>query len=122
MWLQDALQVLLDGTSGVVLVATATDVDSLTMLDLEGAPDFVILDAERDNDLARSQVNQIRRAWPKAECVVMVDNTGQMPLLKEAGASLTLLKGATPQRLREVLEALFEHKLRSESGALVSRL
>ena len=122
MWLQDALQVLLEGTSGVALVATATDVDSLTMLEMESDPDFVLLDADRDSASAVSQVKQIKSTWRKAECVALVDNTGQMPLLKEVGVSLTLLKGASPQRLREVLEALSEHKLRSESSALVPRL
>ncbi len=112
IWLQDALQVLLDGTSGVMLIAIATDVDSLTMLEMEEAPDFVLLDADRENSVAVYEVERILHAWPKTDCVALVDNPGQMPLLKQAGASLTLLKGASPQRLREVLQALAEQKLR----------
>ena len=110
IWLQDALQVLLDGTSGVMLIGSATDVD--TLLEMEEAPDFVLLDADRDSLVAVSEVEQIIQAWPKTDCVALVDNPGQMPLLKQAGASLTLLKGASPQRLREVLQALAEQKLR----------
>lgn len=113
-WLQEALQVLFDGTSGVLLIASATDVDSLIMQEMDAAPDFVLLDADRDNSVAVSEVDRIMQAWPKTECVALVDNTGQIQLLKEAGASLTLLKGASPQRLREVFQALAEHKLRSE--------
>ncbi|GMR10327.1 MAG: hypothetical protein BMS9Abin28_1148 [Anaerolineae bacterium] len=124
MWLQDALQVLLDGTAGVKLIATATDVDSLTRQEMDGAPDFVLLDADRDNSVAVSEVDRIMQAWPKTECVALVDNTGQIQLLKEVGASLTLLKGASPQRLREVFQALAEHKHRSERATrpLTSRL
>ncbi|MCZ6528978.1 MAG: hypothetical protein O6949_01420 [Chloroflexi bacterium] len=110
IWLQDALQVLLDGTSGVLLIGSATDVD--TLLEMEEAPDFVLLDADRDSLVAVSEVERIIHAWPKTDCVALVDNPGQMPLLKQAGASLTLLKGASPQRLREVLQALAEQKLR----------
>ncbi len=110
IWLQDALQVLLDGTSGVMLIGSATDVD--TLLEMEEAPDFVLLDADRDSLVAVSEVERIIHAWPKTDCVALVDNPGQMPLLKQAGASLTLLKGASPQRLREVLQALAEQKLR----------
>jgi len=113
-WLQDALQVLLDGTQGVTLVASATNVDSLTMLELEKAPDFVLLDADQDNSTAVSEVKRINHAWPKTDCVALVDNTRQIPLLKDVGVSLTLLKGASPKRLREVLQVLAEHKLRSQ--------
>ena len=109
IWLQDALQVLLDGTSGVRLIAIATDV--YTLLEMEEAPDIVLLDADRDNSVAVSEVERIMHAWPKTDCVALVDNPGQMPLLKQVGASLTLLKGASPRRLREVLQALAEHKL-----------
>lgn len=110
IWLQDALQVLLDGTSGVMLIASATDVDSLTLLEMERAPDFVLLDADRESQNAASEVGRITHLWPKTECVALVDNSGQIQLLKDAGASLILLKGATPQRLREVLQTLAEHK------------
>ena len=93
-----------------MLIGSATDVD--TLLEMEEAPDFVLLDADRDSLVAVSEVEQIIQAWPKTDCVALVDNPGQMPLLKQAGASLTLLKGASPQRLREVLQALAEQKLR----------
>ena len=118
IWLQDALQVLLDGTQGMLLIAGATNVDSLTMLELESAPDFVLLDADRVNLLAVSEVQRILRTWPRTTCVALVENTGQIPLLKEAGATLSLLKGATPQRLKGVLQALSEPKLGSESSSL----
>ena len=123
-WLQDALEVLLDGTTGVLLVASATDVDSLIMLELEEAPDFVLLDADRENSIAVSEVKRITSIWPAAECVALIDNTDQIPLLKEAGASLTLFKGTSPQRLREVLQALANPKPSSESrtGPQPSRL
>jgi len=123
-WLQDALQVLLDGTEGVLLVASATNVDSLTMLELEAAPDFVLLDADRVNLMAVSEVQRIMRTWPSTDCVALVDNPGQIPLLKAAGASLSLLKGATPRRLKGVLQALSEPVLGSESTgrSLTSRL
>ena len=123
-WLQDALQVLLDGTQGVLLIASATNVDSLTMLELEQAPDFVLLDADRVNLLAVSEVERILRTWPRASVVALVDNTSQIPLMKNAGASLSLLKGATPQRLKGVIQALSEPRLRSESSArpMASRL
>jgi AmiR/NasT family two-component response regulator len=116
-WLQDALVVLLDGTAGLLLVASATNVDSLTMLELDAPPDFVLLDADRINLMAVSEVERIIRTWPKTDCVALVDNTGQIPLLKEAGASLSLLKGATPQRLKEVLQALSEPRLENEYPA-----
>lgn len=115
IWLQDALQVLLDGTSEVVLTASATDVDSLTLLEMERAPDFVLLDADRDSAIAVSEVKRINHAWPKTDCIALVDNSRQIPLLKEVGVSLTLLKGTSPQRLREVLQTLAEHKLRTEN-------
>lgn len=123
-WLQDALQVLLDGTQGMLLIASATNVDSLTMLDLEAAPDFVLLDADRINLMAVSEVERILRTWPRTDCVALVDNADQIPLLKEAGVSLSLLKGATPQRLKGVLQALSEPRLGSESAtrSLASRL
>lgn len=109
---------LLDGTQGMLLIASATNVDSLTMLELESAPDFVLLDADRVNLLAVSEVQRILRTWPRTTCVALVDNTGQIPLLKEAGATLSLLKGATPQRLKGVLQALSEPRLGSESSTL----
>jgi DNA-binding NarL/FixJ family response regulator len=117
-WLQEALQVLLDGTQGMLLIASATNVDSLTMLDMKATPDFVLLDADRVNLMAVSEVQRIIKTWPRATCVALVDNTGQIPLLKEAGASLSLLKGATPQRLKGVLQALSEPMLGSESSTL----
>jgi len=113
-WLQEALHVLLDGTQGVLLIASATNVDSLTKLEMEGSPDFVLLDADSDNAIAVSEVKRINHAWPKTDCIALVDNTRQIPLLKDVGVSLTLLKGASPKRLREVLQVLAEHKLRSQ--------
>jgi DNA-binding NarL/FixJ family response regulator len=87
------------------------------MLEMEEAPDFVLLDADRNDLAAVSEVEQITRSWPKTDCVAMVDNSSHFQLLKDAGASLTLLKGATPQRLREVLQALAEYKRRSKIAA-----
>jgi len=118
-WLQDALEVLLDGTEGLLLIASATNVDSLTMLEMESAPDFVLLDADRLNLMAISEVKRIVKTWPRTSCVALVDNTVQIPLLKEAGASLSLLKGATPQRLKAVLQALSEPRLGSETSTLL---
>lgn len=117
VWLQDAMEVLLDGTTGVVLIASATDVDSLIMLDMVSAPDFVLLDANRDNLAAVSEVQRVMEAWPRTECVVLVEDSSQIQILKSAGASFSLLKGASPQRLREVLEALAENKMVSEHSS-----
>ena len=119
VWLQDALEVLLDGTEGLLLIASATNVDSLTMLEMESAPDFVLLDADRLNLMAVSEVQRIVKTWPRTSCVALVDNTDQIPLLKEAGASLSLLKGATPERLKGVLQALSEPSLGSETSTLL---
>jgi AmiR/NasT family two-component response regulator len=116
--LQDALKVLLDGTQGVLLIASATNVDSLTMMEMEATPDFVLLDADRVNLMAVSEVQRILKTWPRTNCVALVENTGQISLLKKAGASLSLLKGATPQRLKGVLQALSEPRLGSESSTL----
>ena len=113
-WLQEALQVLLDGTQGVLLIASAENVDSLTKLEMEGSPDFVLLDADRDSAIAVSEVKRINHAWPKTDCIVLVDNTRQILILKDVGVSLTLLKGASPKRLREVLQVLAVHKLHSQ--------
>lgn len=118
IWLQDALRVLLDGTQEMLLIASTTNVESLTRLELREAPDLVLLDADRTNLLAISEVQQILRTWPSTKCVALVDNTGQIPLLKEAGAALSLLKGATPQRIKGVLQALSEPRLGSESSTL----
>ncbi len=108
-WLQEALKVLLDGTQGVLLIASAEYVDSLTKLEMEGSPDFVLLYADRNTAIAVSEVKRINHAWPKTDCIALVDNTRQIPLLKDVGVSLTLLKGASPKRLREVLQVLAEH-------------
>lgn len=102
----------------MLLIASATNVESLTILELKEAPDFVLLDADRTNLLAISEVQQILRTWPSTKCVALVDNTGQIPLLKEAGATLSLLKGSTPQRIKGVLQSLSEPRLGSESSTL----
>lgn len=115
-WLQEALQILLDGTRGVLLIASSESVDSLTRLEMEGSPDFVLLDADRDSAIAVSEVKCINHSWPKTDCIALVDNTRQIPLLKDVGVSLTLLKGASPKRLRELLQVLAEHKLRSQTA------
>ncbi len=105
---------MLDGTQGVLLIASAENVDSLTKLEMERSPDFVLLDADRDSAIAVSEVKRITHAWPRTDCIALVDNTRQIPLLKDVGVSLTLLKGASPKRLREVLQVLAEHKRRTQ--------
>ena len=121
-WLQDALEVLLDGTSDMQLVASATDIDSLILLDLDRTPEFVLLDAGLGDREAVEQVHQIVATWPGTDCIVLVDRSIQMTAVKEAGASLALLKGSSPQRLKEVLKALSEAKLRDHARAPRSRL
>lgn len=120
-WLQDALEVMLEGTAGVRQIASASDVDSLVMLELESAPDFVILDANRRDEVAILEVRLLLTTWPKADCIVLVDDSRQISLTKGAGASLTLLKGASPQRLREVLQALAESRRGNRLGTPETR-
>ncbi len=108
------MQVLLDGTAGIVLTASATDVDSLVLLEMDVSPDFVLLYANQNHLAASAEVKQIAKLWPKTDCVVLVEEPKHFQLMKEAGASFVLLKGATPQRLREIIESLADLKLQSE--------
>ena len=105
-WLQDALEVLLEGSSDLELIASSTDVDSLVLLTLPTNPDLVLLDTAIAEEAAIKEVQQIRVHWPHVTCVALVDRSAQMGPVKEAGADLTVLKGSSAQRLKEVLEAL----------------
>src|SRR5690606_31814817 len=85
-----------------ILTRVQTVLDLLAQA-LPAAPDLVLLDGKRDLEQVYEQVSQVKARWPGVYCIVLVDHIRQQKVLKMAGADLVLVKGLSPQRLREAV-------------------
>jgi DNA-binding NarL/FixJ family response regulator len=112
VWLQSALSVLLLATPNLELAACTTTVPALLSQgdlnaeDEGGMPALVILYAASEDDLAFSQVRQIKEAWPGARCLALVDAGRQRPSALAAGADRVLLKGTPATQLSAAIRTL----------------
>jgi DNA-binding NarL/FixJ family response regulator len=97
-WLQDGLAVVIKAIPGVLLVACTGSIYILLTLDLERAPDLVVLAVEAPEIKAGDQIRQVRFVYPHTHLVVLIQEPAQSASAHAAGADETLLQGVSAEQ------------------------
>jgi len=97
-WLQDGLAVVIKSIPGVRLVACTGSIHILLSLDLERAPDLVVLAVEAPETKASDQIRQVKFVYPCTRLVVLIQEPAQSASAHAAGADETLLQGVSAEQ------------------------
>ena len=97
-WLQDGLAVVIKSIPGVRLVACTGSIHILLSLDLERAPDLVVLAVEAPETKASDQIRQVKFVYPCTRLVVLIQEPAQSASAHAAGADETLLQGVSGEQ------------------------
>jgi DNA-binding NarL/FixJ family response regulator len=97
-WLQDGLAVVIKTIPGVLLVACTGSIHILLSLDLERAPDVVVLAVDAPETKASDQIRQVKFVYPRTRLVVLIQEPAQSVKARAAGADETLLQGVSAER------------------------
>ena len=80
------------------LVACTGSVQSLLLIDLERAPDLVVLAVDAPDVKASNQIRQVKFVYPHARYLVLIQELAQSASARVAGADETLLQGASAEQ------------------------
>ena len=83
---------------GVRLVACTGSIHILLSLDLERAPDLVVLAVEAPETKASDQIRQVKFVYPCTRLVVLIQEPAQSASAHAAGADETLLQGVSAEQ------------------------
>lgn len=97
-WLQDGLAVVSKSIPGVRLAACTSSIHILLSLDLDRAPDLVLLTVDAPDIKAGDQIRQVRFVYPRAHLVVLIQDPAQSTSARAAGADETLLQGSSAEQ------------------------
>jgi DNA-binding NarL/FixJ family response regulator len=98
-WLQDGLAVVIKAIPRTRLVACTGSVQSLLLIDLERAPNVIVLSLDGPESKANNQIRQARFVYPKSRYLVLVAEQVQSVGARAAGADETLLQGASAEQV-----------------------
>ena len=88
---------------GVRLVACTGSIHILLSLDLERAPDLVVLAVEAPETKASDQIRQVKFVYPCTRLVVLIQEPAQSASAHAAGADETLLQGVSGEQFCTVV-------------------
>ena len=104
-WLQDGLAVVIKTIPGVLLVACTGSIHILLSLDLEHAPDVVVLTVDALEIKASDQIRQVKFVYPRTRLVVLIQEPAQSTSARAAGADETLLQGVSAEQFCTVISS-----------------
>ena len=107
-WLEDALAVVIKAIPSMRLIACTGSVQSLILIDLERAPDLVVLAVDASDVKAPDKIRQARFIFPHARYLVLIQNPGQNASVRAAGADETLLQGASAEQFATAVSRLMD--------------
>jgi DNA-binding NarL/FixJ family response regulator len=114
--MREGLQALLRTIPEIVIVAQADYESQALALIAQQQPDLVLLDSSLTLQEMLSTLMQIKGGFPRARCIVLVDNAQQQGAAREAGADTALITGFNA----EVLHAAIDQVLMSISNSTES--
>jgi DNA-binding NarL/FixJ family response regulator len=114
--MREGLQALLRTIPEIVIVAQADYESQALALIAQQQPDLVLLDSSLTLQEMLSTLMQIKGGFPRARCIVLVDNAQQQGAAREAGADTALITGFNA----EVLHAAIDQVLMSASNSTES--
>ena len=105
-WLQDGLAVVIKTIPRLQLVACTGSIHVLLSLDLEHAPELVVLAVDLQVAKARDQIRQVKFIYPRARYLALIQEPAQNTDVRAAGADETLLQGASAEQFCVVVSRL----------------
>ena len=105
-WLQDGLAVVIKTIPRLQLVACTGSIHVLLSLDLEHAPELVVLAVDLQVAKARDQIRQVKFIYPRARYLALIQEPAQNTDVRAAGADETLLQGASAEQFCAVVNRL----------------
>lgn len=105
-WLQDGLAVVIKTVPRLQLVACTGSIHILLSLDLEHAPDLIVLAVDVQDTKARDQIRQVKFVYPRARYLVLIQEPAQNAGVRAAGADETLLVGASAEQFYSIINHL----------------
>jgi DNA-binding NarL/FixJ family response regulator len=103
-WLEEALSVLIQSVTNLELIASAPAINEALANPLAAEPDLVLINGQRELELACDQVSRAKSTWPSAHIIILADHVRQREDLRAAGADQVLIKGISPQYLFDTLQ------------------
>jgi DNA-binding NarL/FixJ family response regulator len=104
-----AFSVLIDSLPHLTLLASATSMDELLSMLGKNKPDVLLVylvkgsRSEHEKDVYET-IARIKKYWPDAMCVSIVNYASQCEKAKENGADFALVDGVNAERLLAAIE------------------
>jgi DNA-binding NarL/FixJ family response regulator len=105
-WLQDGLAVVIKAIPRMRLVACTGSVQSLLLIDLERAPDLIVVAVDAPDVKASNKIRQVKFVFPQARYLVLLQEPAQNVSARAAGADETLLQGASAEQFSAAVNRL----------------
>ena len=96
---RDALISLLRAQPNLIVIATADDPSALRRILAVTPVEIMVLDGGILGSAGTDFIHWLRKEYPAARCVVLVNRTAQCAVYKYAGADAALLKGCLDEQL-----------------------
>ena len=96
---RDALISLLRAQPNLIVIATADDPSALRRILAVTPVEIMVLDGGILGSAGTDLIHWLRKEYPAARCVVLVNRTAQCAVYKYAGADAALLKGCLDEQL-----------------------
>ncbi|MFQ5594218.1 MAG: response regulator [Anaerolineae bacterium] len=103
---RDSLQVLLTAIPQIDAVLVVDDGPAALDIGMKNRSALVLLDFDLPKDEAWVTLQQIKTAWPRTQCIALVDHEQEQEIAKAAGADVALIKGILAARLGTTIEEL----------------
>jgi DNA-binding NarL/FixJ family response regulator len=97
-WLQDGLAVVIKAIPQTRLAACTGTVQSLLLIDLDRAPDLVVVAVDAPDVRAPDKIRPVKFVFPLARYLVLIQDPIQNASARAAGADETLLLGASAEQ------------------------
>ncbi len=104
--LRDSLQALMTTIPQIEVVAETMDLSALFRIRSKVAPDLVLVEADLIGTGLENELRTLQKAYPQAQCIVLVENEEQRCLAESSGVDAAVFKGFRAAKLMAKIEEL----------------
>ena len=104
--LRNSLQAVLNALPEIEVVAEARDVAIINQASDGLQPDIILIEVEGADEPVTTAVQQVKRSWPSARCILLVETAQQQQAAEIAGSDVVLFKGCRAPQLVNHIEVL----------------
>ena len=104
--LRNSLQTLMTTVPQIEVVAEIKELSTMFRLGSKVKPDLVLVEADLEGAELQNELRTLQKAYPQAQCIVLVENDEQRYAAESTGVDVVIFKGFRVAKLMKIIEGL----------------